>query len=441
MVIQRTKKLGEFQKVAMEYSKEMKQIHKVLFIVANTAQAEMFAPIAKELTDWNILFVNVNRWGSKKIAIEKKLQEIGFPWKTIESCSRNRVKQILEEKQPDTVVVGNDTNDIETLFIDLANSRNISTLLVQDGITWGSIGWKAMRYTYGFRFFITLPFRLFQFMTNKVLPRRQKFEFLIFQLKYGRRWKAPKIYGHGNCSKITLFGNAAKQQSISEGVNPESIIVTGSPKFDKCYYSKDACYKQKICERLGLRPEKDIVVLFTQHLVENRYWSVKQRREFVLAIVQATTMLPSVETIIKLHAPSENEEDYHKIVKGLEHPPIICQYEPTHELISACSLAITHSSTVALEAMAMGKPTVIVNLFDDVGPLFYKESGAIYVDKREDILPAIKKALYNQQTIDEMRKSMGRFVHEQAYLQDGQASRRIADLIIDMTSGRNTCKV
>ena len=82
--------------------------------------------------------------------------------------------------------------------------------------------------------------------------------------------------------------------------------------------------------------------------------------------------------------------------------------------------------------MALGKPVIIVDLFNQSGNSFFNGSGALFARIEQEILPAMRRALYDEQTKDEMAKSIENFVFKQAYLQDGQASKRIADLIMSM---------
>ena len=71
----------------------------------------------------------------------------------------------------------------------------------------------------------------------------------------------------------------------------------------------------------------------------------------------------------------------------------------------------------------MGKP--------DLFP--YAESGAtIGVYKEEDIVPATKNALFDEEMKNKLAGARKKFVYEHAYLQDGKASKRVADLIIQL---------
>lgn len=415
---------------------------KVLFVVSGTAQAEMFKSIVDNLSNWDNVAINPDRW-KKRTETENVLRGLNFPHKTISGRSMGKVKEVLSRERPDIIVVGHDMNLMQRLFIKCANSMGIPTLLVQDGILLparrlkvhetGSAGTSL-------RYWITLPFEAFRVMMKRDYSWQGKIEDALLESRYSLRGKR-RIYGHGQCSKMALFGEAVKRIFISEGIAPERIVVTGNPKFDEVYYSKDSACKKKVCERWNIPTDKTIILLLTQYLVEVGRWTTEQRRKFVLAVANAAAVLPNTQLIIKLHPPHESEGDYQEIVKGSPHAPIICKYASLPELLNACSLAVTVSSTAALEAMATGKPVVIVNLFNDSEVSFYKDSGALFVEREENILPAMQKALYDPQTREEMAKSMKDFVYQQAYLQDGQASKRVADLIIQLAQAGDNYSV
>ena len=232
---------------------------------------------------------------------------------------------------------------------------------------------------------------------------------------------------------MTVFGNVVKRMLVSEGVSQDRIVVTGSPKFDKLFCSKGDNCKEKVCQEHNIRSDQDIIVLFTEYRVESGEWTPEQRRTFVLAIAEAVSRLPDAQLIIKLHPPYEKEEDYNEIVKEITPKPIVCQYANLPQLINACSLAIATSSTTALESMAVERPVLLVDLFNE-GPSIYQGSGALFANTADQILPMMKRAIYDPQTKAKMKELNSKFVFDQAYLQDGQASSRIASLIRDMAS-------
>lgn len=411
---------------------------RALFIVDNTAQVEMVAPVIMELPNLDILAINVDKWYYKS-EIEESLSRLKIPYITVEHCNKKSINKLLIREKPAIVIVCNDEASIVRLFVDSANFMGIPTLLIQDGILSRKIGKDEFKRSTNaqmiFKYFFALPSVIFNFVLRNKLSWHNKIEIVIFELRYRPKWakKGTGMYpGTGNCTKMAVFSDITKEMFIVEGIDSERIVVTGNPKFDKIYYSKNTSTKEMFCQKYGIPSDKHVIVLLTQFWVEAKLWSIAERKQFVLAIVNAVIGLPNTQLIVKLHPPHENEHDYLEIVKGLPSRPIILKYTSLPELLNACSLAITVSSTAALEAMALGKPVIIVDLFNQSGNSFFNGSGALFARIEQEILPAMRRALYDEQTKDEMAKSIENFVFKQAYLQDGQASKRIADLIMSM---------
>lgn len=412
----------------------MEQKKKILFIVSSTAQAEMVGILADCLKDkYNIKVINIQRWKHRE-DIERTIAKTGLSYFTIAFPFKTFIYRILQRESPSIIIVCHDWNIIDRFFITAASEMGIPSLLLQDGILAAARDRSAIEkhnQEVIKNYWRTLPKRLWRFLFKDRLSFRIKLEIALFEARY-RSFGKKGIYGHGGCSKIAVFGPAVRDMLIIEGVAPDRIVVTGNPKFDRIYTTKQVNYKDKICETWHLSPRDKIVVLFTQYFVEEGQWTKEQRAHFVLAITRAVSMVQGAKLIIKLHPPYENEDDYRDIVKGFKVQPIICKYSPIHELASACDLAITVSSTAALETMAAGKPVVVVDLFQEGS--FFAGSGALYVQREEDIPTAVEKALYDYRTREEVLSRQNEFVFRQAYLQDGCASNRIRDLIMEMVS-------
>jgi glycosyltransferase involved in cell wall biosynthesis len=398
----------------------------------------MFANFRQYLGEWDIKVINTDKL-NHQLEIEKVLKGLNFAFQTIQKMDPDYFSEILAEEQPGIVVFGHDGNPLDQLFVKAANTKGIPTLLVQDGVLAANkdVNPETAGIAARWKYWISSPIRTLSFFIRSNYSWRSKIEVALFELKYGNRGKN-HIYGHGECRKIAVFGDAVKRMLLSEGIASERIVVTGNPKFDRIFYSGRENLKEKVCRKYHIPPEKDIILLLTQYFVEEGIWTPEQRKDFILAVAGASARLPDTQLIIKLHPPYENEEDYKLIVKGLAPEPVVCKYADLPELINACSLAITVNSTAGLEAMAMGKPVLIV---DDHPYSLFSGSGALFAKTLNDISPAMQKALYDPQTREEMRKSISKFVFDQAYLQDGQASWRIADLIKNMVNNKSTVTV
>jgi len=406
---------------------------KAIFLVNATPNIEMFAPVIRELpSNWDGLVLNLDRW-ALKAQIEQKLQELGLNYMTIDGWRRRDVERIFQEVQPSVIVMPHDTAiPLDELFISCADSRHIPTLYVQHGM-FTPVSRKGHPYGPGIcswlKYLKVALWGAFRLIRLDNLSRRRLVETGWLWIKHAFRYKPE---GHSGCTKMAVFGDDTKELFVSEGISPERIVVTGNPKFDYLFFTKGSDCKLKVCQRYNIVEGTNIILLLTGYFVEYGHWTSEQRRQFVLAISQAVSKLPQSKLIIKLHPVVEKEVDYREIVKDLTEPPIICQDVPLWELLHACNLTITVWSTGGLEAMAAGKPLMIVNLFEDTEP-FDETSGAIVMRKEDDLLPSLEAVLYHGLS-QEKKDAASKFVYRRAYVQDGKAANRIADLIVQMAT-------
>ena len=108
-------------------------------------------------------------------------------------------------------------------------------------------------------------------------------------------------------------------------------------------------------------------------------------------------------------------------------------------MVASSDILITVSSTVAIEAALLDKPIICINATDEDSA--YTSSGiAIEVRKLEELIPAIKNALYNEEVRGKLADARKKFVYEYAYIQDGEASKRVADLITQMIDDAKEAK-
>jgi hypothetical protein len=395
----------------------------------------MFSDIIKHLPDFNILAINVAIWGSKKGEMEKELGRLGLTHLTMPRLSKNCINIVLEVAHPQLIVLASDMGQESILFIESSNEMHIPTLLIQDGILGQNIeGVKEGRNVpQVIAFLSSLSSRLTGLLKNKEFSIVDKFRILLFELQHGDFGKK-KMYGHGGCTKIAVFGEATKSILISEGIDPQKIVPIGSPKFDTLFKTRDTNSKEIICNKYNITPDTEIIVLLTQYYVESHIWTPLQRENFVVSIIQAVEQIPHAQLIIKIRYPREREEDYYKIVERARSNAIIVGNIFLPELLNACSLAITESSTAALEAMILSKPVLFVNLYDDKSAAYYGESGALFATKANEILPTIKSLLFDSEVRKILFQKTQKFINNQIRQQDGESSVRISEFIRSMAN-------
>ncbi len=403
----------------------------VLFVVSNTAQSQIMGLIAEQLTDCDLLAVNTTWWEYSRVSIEAELERQKIPFRSLKRLSTDEVEKVLSEERPDIVVVGHDGVPGHIEFIDTAAGAGLPTLLIQDGILTKNTAQALKRPDpLGIlRNLVVLPLRFPAFLASERFSLREKAAITLYDLQH-RLTRGEAVYGQGKTTKMAVFGRATREILTAQGVHPSRIVVTGNPKFDRLHQVKREDHGMAIRERWGIPANQALVVLLTQYFVESHIWTPEQRAEFVRSIAEAVASIPDTRLIIKIRHPRESEEEYRKIVTDMPNPPIVWGDAPLPELLSSVHLAIGVSSTALLEAMALERPVVIVDLREyGTGSSYFRGSGAIIVTEKAEIQPAIRAALQDPAVRREILEQERRFVEDQAYLQDGQAAARIADLI------------
>lgn len=404
-------------------------MYKVLFIPGGDIHVEMFAPIIKELSHCNVMAITLDKY-SHDSHTGKALQELNIPFRRMQEYDNENVREALKLESPDIVVIGSETEAVSLLFTIAANAVGIPTLFIQEGIFYPREFGKALNHTTFRRLKNWLVTMFHIFIIGEYTPK-QKLEFLTLRLKAkveGRH----SFYEYRECSRIAVMGEAGKNVLTTQGVDAKKIVVTGQPRFDLLL--KRERFDDTIYAESKLTKDGKIILLTTQPLVKAGFWTVNERNSFIRAIARAVTSVPGCNLIIKLH-PKEEMSEYRDILKeeSIGETKIV-KHMDTHILLKISDLLLTAFCTTALEAMILDKPVITIDLLGQRGDLVpYAKSGAsLPVYREEDIAPAIKDALYNEEVRKKLAEARRKFVYEYAYLQDGQASKRVADLIVQM---------
>ena len=89
----------------------------------------------------------------------------------------------------------------------------------------------------------------------------------------------------------------------------------------------------------------------------------------------------------------------------------------------------------------MDKPLVQVNLSKSGSGMPYAKSGAaIGVYHENHMVQAIRRGLYDFKTKNDLKKGRQKYTCDYLYKIDGQASKRVTDLIYRMISGKRLQK-
>ena len=229
--------------------------------------------------------------------------------------------------------------------------------------------------------------------------------------------------------KTAVYGPQARRVLVEDCNYPETkVVVTGQPRYDILAEADRIFSREEFCQQYGLDLNRKIALICTECLP-----IFEENVMFLQSILRALREFPEMQIVIKPH-PYEKGKWYERTAREERASALILpQKSNTYEAMYACDVMLAFFSTTITEALILSKPVVVVNLTGKPDPMPYVENCvAIGAYKQEDIAPATKDALYSKSVIRKLAQARKEFVYEHAYIQDGQATTRVAELIKQM---------
>ncbi|MBW3018811.1 CDP-glycerol glycerophosphotransferase family protein [Candidatus Woesearchaeota archaeon] len=201
----------------------------------------------------------------------------------------------------------------------------------------------------------------------------------------------------------------------------DRIVVTGNPMFDDLVSEK--FNKSQLLQKYSLPADTKLVLYATE--------GYKRDPELFLDGIKS---MKNALFIIKPH-PSEDANLYLLLQKKyrLKNLVLLPKSANFHELIAISDVLVTKTSAAGIEAMIKKIPVVIFNPDDVFNPWKYVQSGAAVNAKN---CTELKKQITMLLTDSRLRKKLSaqasKFVYNVAYKQDGNATRRVAKVIMQL---------
>jgi hypothetical protein len=223
-----------------------------------------------------------------------------------------------------------------------------------------------------------------------------------------------------------LFGASARRLLVHLGhPRPESLVLTGSPRFDELLERARSCDRDALRQRLGASEGQPLVA------VASRFRAIRDTHSAIgnafPSLVAAVRSL-GVRCLVKPH-PAESHGEYLAAI-GLSDPAIdvLSPSADLLDLLIAADALVTVESLSAVEALVIGRPVVILEMPTHLGALV--DAGvALGVDAGADPTDALRRALLDAETRNALQHARALYLDELALGVDGQATRRIVDLL------------
>ena len=232
-----------------------------------------------------------------------------------------------------------------------------------------------------------------------------------------------------------VFGETARRQLVEQGHYPaSSLVLTGSPRFD------DLLEASRSWDRTGARAALGVGEGARLIVVASRYKGIRATHQSIAtafpAFVRAVESMPDVLALVKPH-PAESPRGYEEVMtrEGARRLRLLTPQTSLLELLHAADLVVTVESLSAMEALVLGRPLIILNTPTNLQELV--DAGvAIGVPEGDDPRPAIEAALFDDATRERLEAARAMYLSQLAFGVDGQATRRIVDLLKSTALGR-----
>jgi len=235
-----------------------------------------------------------------------------------------------------------------------------------------------------------------------------------------------------------VFGQYYYDLLANESIyKPSQVVVTGQPRYDILYHAGRIYSKDRFLKEYKIDPSHRVLLWTTQC---HGFSDEENIRNFRV-VFETVEKIENVTLVIKQH-PGEDKRYTEMIRDNLANYKIDAVVTPTssdtYEQLHACDLLITKSSTTAMEAVALNKPVIVLNLGGEADIVDYAEQGvALGVYKEEDLNPSIEKLLKDD---SELAKNRQRYIEKYLYKIDGKATERVIGLIERMIKKKETMK-
>ena len=339
---------------------------------------------------------------------------------------------LIDEIDPAAVLVIQDTLLLERFLLREANRRGRGTLVIQWAFTFPQATYDLLNETRKSRERTT---------ADRSTTARRRGSSVVGRVLYrsarrllGVKFDLVRSYGGGEARVFAVMGEAFRDQFLAQGVRKERIEVTGHPLHDaalaqRAAFSNESCGELKIA--YGLPAKARVVLYASQPVLWRAVLTRDELAQNVRALGAAVSELgPDFWLVIKLH-PRESLEDYASIAEsGL--PVKLVQQAEVAELIAACEVFISSSSSTVLLAMMLDKPIVTVN-FNQVPHFDYYETvgGTLHVKAREAIGRALRLVLDDEPTRACLAAERAEVLNRYARL-DGRATERLTELVLEI---------
>lgn len=224
-------------------------------------------------------------------------------------------------------------------------------------------------------------------------------------------------------TRTLVFDRYAAAHLERDGGFPrDAIVTTGSARLDELVarFAEAAETRGELRTALGVGADGKLLVLAAKH---------SEIRPYLPALGDAVTASGGVRLVIKPH-PAETPDVYADVARDRPAVSIAPPDTTLADLLAAADGLVTMNSTVAIDALALGIPALVVGLPNNLSP--FVEAG-VMLGAPDDLAGPIRALLYDADVRRGLFERSTAFAAEFGLRSDGRAAARAAAAILALT--------
>lgn len=363
-----------------------------------------------------------------------------FLWHVVKyAYQREKAKRLLKnEKVAMLIVVGDRHVGWETTLIKVAHEFDIPSLIVPFAVSDPLSDYQsrlrlpnAEQYKVNswFRRFLCkrFPNWMYQNGSEKLffIPPGTALAAKVWDIMPENPW----ALGGGAATRMAVESYRIKELLVDHGVPISKMVVTGKPSTDQIYATLKNADAEEIRRGLGLKKGQKVLLCSVPQLAEhgllpwNEHW---REIEFLLAVLTAQS---DVKVLLSLH-PKSDPQQYKPFAE--KYGAIIAD-KPIYSLLPVCDIFVATYSSTVVQAIGIGKPTIVVDFYGLNYTLYDHVPGVIVLRQREELAGTLKKMISDREYYEKLSDSQRENSRKWVSL-DGKRTQCVVNLIYQMTA-------
>jgi hypothetical protein len=227
---------------------------------------------------------------------------------------------------------------------------------------------------------------------------------------------------HRAAEYIAEYGPRARQELREIGYSDRQLFDVGSPRFD-VYTTEPKMHRTHTKNKLA-------VLVIAPDVIPGSWTDSYDVEQFYECLAQAASSVPNISCMFKLRPDQGDYQLYVDIISRLfaQVPHTIVQDKQLVRAFAVSDVVVSYYSTILLEAMANGKPTVFAS---------YAEAGALnMVQNSQELTALFAQYIQHPEEMSQAGSRAQTFMQEQ-YSFDGNASSKLAAIVQTLAASKS----